>query len=163
VSGEAGRLVDVTLDETGLPPASPELEQERRIAMFDLIEHNAFAPHPSPDGPPPPGPYRLTLGLKGERVVFDVETAEGTPAAAFDLSLTPFAQIIKDYFEICESYTDAVKRLPPAQIEAIDTGRRRIHDEGSRLLLDRLSGHVATDLATARRVFTLICVLQPAA
>jgi uncharacterized protein (UPF0262 family) len=161
MSAEDARLVEVLLDETGLPAPTPELEQERRIAIFELTEHNTFRPLGRAEGDPPRGPYHLTLGLRGDRLAFDTETADGEPATAFELSLAPFAQVIKDYFEICDSYTEAVKRLPPAQIEAIDTGRRCIHDEGSRLLLDRLEAHVATDLATARRLFTLICVLQP--
>jgi len=105
-------------------------------------------------------PYRLHLAIRDRRLVFDVATEAQEKAAEFHLSLTPFNQVVKDYFQICESYFDAVKRLPPSQIEAIDMGRRGIHNEGSRILLDRLSGKVDTDMATARRLFTLICVLH---
>ncbi|MFT3975220.1 MAG: UPF0262 family protein [Amaricoccus sp.] len=151
------RLVEVTLDETGLPAPTPEVEQERRVAIFDLLEGNRFG---LPGDTVPPGPYRLRLGIRERRLVFGVLTEAGAPAGEVELSLAPLNQVVKDYFRICESYFDAVKRLPPAQIEAIDAGRRGIHDEGSRLLLERLSGKVATDLATARRLFTLICVLH---
>jgi uncharacterized protein (UPF0262 family) len=98
--------------------------------------------------------------VRDRRLVFEVATEGGEPAHAFHLSLSPFREVIKDYFAICASYFDAVKRLPPAQIEAIDMGRRGIHDEGSRLLMERLAGKVETDHATARRLFTLICVLH---
>jgi uncharacterized protein (UPF0262 family) len=152
-----GRLVAVELDEEGLPPPSAETEQERRVAIFDLLEANAFAP---PDAPP--GPYRLRLALRGGRLRFAVATEAGAPVAGFELSLAPLQQVVKDYFQICESYFDAVRRLPPAEIEALDHGRRAIHDEGSRLLLERLEGKVATDMATARRLFTLVCALHPA-
>ncbi len=154
------RLIEVTLDETGLAPPTPEIEQERRVAVFDLLEDNRFALPARAERPAPGGPYRLALAIRDRRLVFDLATEAGARAAAFHLSLTPFAQVVKDYFQICEAYFDAVKRLPPAQIEAIDMGRRGIHNEGSRILLDRLEGKVETDMATARRLFTLICVLH---
>lgn len=154
------RLFDIVLDETGLPAPTPEIEQERRVAIFDLIEENRFG-LPGPDGAsPPPGPYRLNLAIRDRRLVFALATEAGVDAGGFDLSMAPFQQIVRDYFQICEAYLDAVRRLPAAQIEAIDEGRRALHDEGSRLLLDRLAGKADTDLATARRLFTLICVLH---
>jgi uncharacterized protein (UPF0262 family) len=154
------RLIAVRLDDAGLPPPTPEIEQERRVAIFDLLEENRFGLPPRGDQPAPPGPYRLDLSVRDRRLVFEVATEEGAPAGAFHLSLSPFRDVIKDYFAICASYFDAVKRLPAAQIEAIDMGRRGIHDEGSRLLMDRLAGKVETDHATARRLFTLVCVLH---
>jgi uncharacterized protein (UPF0262 family) len=157
------RLIEVTLDDTGLAPPTPEIEQERRVAIFDLLEENRFAlpGREDRDGRPvPAGPYRLHLAIRERRLVFDVETEAQEKAAQFHLSLSPFNQVVKDYFQICESYFDAVKRLPPGQIEAIDMGRRGIHNEGSRILLERLAGKVDTDMATARRLFTLICVLH---
>ena len=152
------RLVEVTLDETGLAAPTPEIEQERRVAIFDLIEDNRFALPPRDARPVPPGPYRLNLAIRERRLVFDIAT-DGGKVGEFHLSLSPFHQVVKDYFQICESYLDAVKHLPPARIEAIDMGRRGIHDEGSRILLERLAGKVDTDMATARRLFTLICAL----
>lgn len=157
---DPSRLQEILLDDSGLPPPTPEIEQERRVAIFDLLEENRFALPAGIGGPAPAGPYRLTLAIRDRRLNFDLTTADHTPAGSFQLSLTPFHQVIRDYFQICESYFDAVKRLPPAQIEAIDAARRDIHHEGSRILLDRLSGHVETDLTTARRLFTLICVLR---
>lgn len=155
-----GRLIEVSLYETGLAPPTPEIEQERRVAIFDLIEENRFV-LPGRDGrPAPEGPYRLALAIRDRRLVFELSTEAGEKAGEFHLSLTPFNQVVKDYFQICGAYFDAVKRLPPAQIEAIDMGRRGIHNEGSRILMERLEGKVDTDMATARRLFTLICVLH---
>ena len=154
------RLIEVNLDETGLAPPTPEIEQERRVAIFDLIEENRFAPCAREERATPAGPYRLGLAIRERRLVFEIMTEAGENAGAFHLSLTPFNQVVKDYFQICESYFDAVKRLPASQIEAIDMGRRGIHNEGSRILLERLEGKVETDMATARRLFTLICVLH---
>ena len=156
----SGRLIEVTLDETGLAAPTPEIEQERRVAIFDLIEENRFAPCARDGRPAPEGPYRLNLAIRERRLVFRVDTEGTETAGEFHLSLTPFNQVVKDYFQICESYFDAVKRLPASQIEAIDMGRRGIHNEGSRILLERLRGKVETDMATARRLFTLICVLH---
>ena len=149
------RLVKIELDDAGLPPPTPEIEQERKVALFDLLEENAFVPVNGPDGP-----FHLYLSIQDRRLVFDIRDEADAPVGAFHLSLSPFRQIIKDYFQICAAYFDAVKRLPPAQIEAIDMGRRGIHDEGSRILTERLEGKVLTDHATARRLFTLICVLH---
>ena len=150
------RLTAVTLDETGLPAPTAEVEQERRVAIFDLLEQNRFGlPNAAAEGP-----YALDLSIRDRRLVFSVRTEDGAPAAEFHLSLTPFRQIIKDYFQICEAYYDAVKRLPPSQIEAIDMGRRGIHNEGSRILQERLAGKVDLDDDTARRLFTLVCVLH---
>lgn len=149
------RLIGIELDATGLPAPTPEVEQERKVAIFDLLEENSF-------GLPgrASGPYQLNLAVRERRLVFDVKTESGEQAAEFHLSLSPFRQIIKDYFQICESYFNAVKNLPPSQIEAIDMGRRGIHNEGARVLKERLEGKVDTDDHTARRLFTLVCVLH---
>ncbi|MEM9011830.1 MAG: UPF0262 family protein [Pseudomonadota bacterium] len=151
------RLVEINLDDADLAIPTPEVEQERRVAIYDLLEANTFG---LPAGTAAKGPYRLDLAVRERRLVFDVATADGAPVHTFNLSLSPFNQVIKDYFQICESYFDAVKRLPPSQIEAIDMGRRGIHNEGSRLLMERLDGKIVTDMDTARRLFTLICVLH---
>ncbi|MEL6679491.1 MAG: UPF0262 family protein [Pseudomonadota bacterium] len=150
------RLTKIDLDDSTLPPPTPEVDQERRVALFDLLEENSFAPAQAEA----PGPYHLNLAIRDRRLVFDIRTEADVPAGEFHLSLSPFRQVIKDYFQICESYFDAVKRLPAAQIEAIDMGRRGIHNEGSRILMERLEGKVATDHDTARRLFTLVCVLH---
>ena len=157
---DTNRLIAINLDETGLPAPTPEIEQERRVAIYDLLETNSFAPIAREGAPVPPGPYKLNLSIIERRLVFEILNENNEKLGEFHLSLSPFRQVIKDYFQICASYFDAVKHLPPAQIEAIDMGRRGIHDEGSRVLLERLEGKVETDHATARRLFTLICVLH---
>jgi len=152
------RIARIDIDTSGMPAPTPEIEQERRVAIFDLIEENSFALAGRADDPP--GPYHLHLAIRDKRLVFDVDTEDGRPAAEFHLSLGLFRQVVKDYWQICESYYDAVKRLPPGQIEAIDMARRGIHDEGARVLQERLEGKATVDTDTARRLFTLICVLH---
>ena len=153
-------IVQIEIDDSALPPPTPEIEQERRVAVFDLLEDNSFA-IPDRDGRDVlSGPYRLLLAIRDRRLVFDVQTEKEEPAAEFHLSLGPFRQVVKDYFQICESYFDAVKKLPPGQIEAIDMARRGIHNEGARVLQERLEGKADLDIDTARRLFTLICVLH---
>jgi len=153
-------LVEIHIDDSGLPPPTPEIEQERRVAVFDLLEDNTFS-LPARDGKTPPsGPYKLNLAIRERRLVFDLLTKNDAKAAEFHLSLGPFRQVVKDYFQICESYFDAVKKLPPSQIEAIDMARRGIHNEGARVLQERLEGKAEIDIDTARRLFTLICVLH---
>jgi uncharacterized protein (UPF0262 family) len=154
------RLCHVEIDERGLVRATPEIEQERRVAIFDLLEENSFALPPRADRAPPPGPYRLSLAIRDGRLVFDIATEDAAKVNEFILSLGPFRQVVKDYFQICQSYFDAVKRLPPSQIEAIDMARRGIHNEGARVLQERLDGKAIVDIDTARRLFTLICVLH---
>ena len=154
------RISHIEIDDRGLRSPTPAIEQERRVAIFDLLEDNRFVLPPRDGAAPPDGPWRLGLGLKDGRVVFDVADGGGARVAAFHLSLNPFRQVVKDYFQICESYFDAVSRLPPSQIEAIDMARRGIHDEGARVLQERLSGKAEVDKDTARRLFTLICVLH---
>jgi uncharacterized protein (UPF0262 family) len=128
--------------------------------MFDLMEDNSFAMPARDDRDVPAGPYRLALAIRERRLVFDVQTEDENPAGEFHLSLGPFRQVVKDYFQICESYFDAVKTLPPSQIETIDMARRGIHNEGARVLQERLEGKADVDTDTARRLFTLICVLH---
>ncbi len=153
-------LIDISIDDSALPPPTPEIEQERRVAIFDLLEDNTFR-LPAREGREiPAGPYRLRLAIRDRRLVFDIGSEDGNPVGEFHLSLTPFRQIVKDYWQICESYFDAVKRLPPAQIEAIDMARRGIHNEGAKVLEERLDGKAEVDTDTARRLFTLICVLH---
>jgi uncharacterized protein (UPF0262 family) len=149
------RLVAVTLDETSIGRSSADVEHERAVAIYDLIEQNAFAPV-GHDG----GPYALQLGIAENRLVFDVRLADGTPVVAHMLSLTPFRRIVKDYFLICDSYYKAIRTSTPSQIEAIDMGRRGLHDEGSRVLMERLKDKIEVDFDTARRLFTLLSVLH---
>jgi len=154
------RLRNVTIDDSGLLPPTPEIEQERKVAIFDLIEDNSFAIPDREGRPVPAGPYDLLLAIRERRLVFDLKTEGAEDVAEFHLSLGPFRQTVKDYFQICESYFDAVKRLPPSQIETIDMARRGIHNEGARVLQERLDGKAEIDIDTARRLFTLICVLH---
>lgn len=157
---DMSRISHITLDDSGLPAPTPEIEQERKIAMFDLLEDNSFV-LPSRDGRVvPAGPYRLDLSIRERRLVFALAQDDKTQAGEFHLSLGPFRQVVKDYFQICESYFDAVKTLPPSQIETIDMARRGIHNEGARVLQERLEGKAVVDTDTARRLFTLICVLH---
>ena len=153
------RIGRIDIDDSALPPPTPEMEQDRRVAVFDLLEDNSFT-LPGREGQPAPiGPYALVLAVRDKRLVFDIATDGGAKVAEFHLSLGPFRQTVKDYFQICASYFDAVKRLPPAQIEAIDMARRGIHNEGARTLQERLEGKAEIDIDTARRLFTLICAL----
>jgi uncharacterized protein (UPF0262 family) len=150
------RIANITIDDANLPTPTPEIEQERAVAIFDLLENNSFA---LAGADAPAGPYDLDLAIRERRLVFALRT-DGSAAGEFHLSLGPFRQVVKDYWQICEAYFDAVKKLPPSQIEAIDMARRGIHDEGARILQERLDGKAAIDKDTARRLFTLICVLH---
>jgi len=154
------RITHISLDDANLPPPTPEIEQERRAAMCDLMEENSFALPKREGRAVPEGPYTLGLSIREKRLVFDVATQAGEAAAEFHLSLSPFRQVVKDYFAICKSYFDAVKTLPPSQIETIDMARRGIHNEGARILQERLDGKAVIDDPTARRLFTLVCVLH---
>lgn len=153
-------ISNIELDDSNLPPPTPEIEQERKVAMFDLLEENSFSLPARDDRAVPDGPYHLNLSIRDKRLVFDLATEASEKAAEFHLSLGPFRQVVKDYFQICESYFDAVKTMPPSQIETIDMARRGIHNEGSRVLQERLMGKAEIDTDTARRLFTLICVLH---
>lgn len=154
------KLFEINLDDSGLAPPTPEIEQERKVAIFDLLEDNSFVLPEREDRVPPKGPYRLDLSIRERRLVFELQTGSADPAGEFHLSLGPFRQVVKDYFQICESYFDAVKTLPPSQIETIDMARRGIHNEGARVLQERLEGKAEIDIDTSRRLFTLICVLH---
>ena len=147
------RLSDVVLDDT-IGRSTPDVEHERAVAIFDLIEENSFEPigHQG-------GPYLLNLSLVDQKLVFDIRMEDGAVVATHILSLTPFRRIVKDYFMICESYYEAIRSATPSRIEAIDMGRRGIHNEGSQTLMDRLNGKISVDFDTARRLFTLVCVL----
>jgi uncharacterized protein (UPF0262 family) len=154
-SADPNRLVAVTLDENSIGRSSPDIEHERAVAIYDLIEQNSFAPVDH-DG----GPYSLNLSLAENRLVFDIRLSGGEPVMAHMLSLSPFKRIIKDYFLICDSYYEAIRTATPDRIEAIDMGRRGLHDEGSRILQERIKRKMTVDFDTARRLFTLICVLH---
>ena len=154
------RISHIEIDDSGLPPPTPEIEQERRVAIFDLLEDNSFAPVGREGREVPTGPYRVKLAIRDRRLVFDIQSDETGNRAEFHLALSPFRQVVKDYFQICGAYFDAVKRMPPSQIEAIDMARRGIHNEGARVLHERLAGKAEVDNDTARRLFTLICVLH---
>ncbi|MET3793322.1 UPF0262 family protein [Aquamicrobium terrae] len=149
------RLIDVELDET-IGRSTPDVEHERAVAIFDLIEENSFRPVNDST----PGPYKLKLSLVDSRLVFAITREDGSDVVTHILSLTPFRRIVKDYYMICESYYDAIRSASPSHIEAIDMGRRGLHNEGSQTLKDRLAGKIDVDFDTARRLFTLVCVLH---
>jgi uncharacterized protein (UPF0262 family) len=149
------RIVKLTLDERTVIRRSADVEHERKVAIFDLLEENSFRLVDGPDGP-----YNLHLAMVETRLMLDVRDADDSPVATVPLSLSPFRRVIRDYFMICESYYQAIKTAAPSQIEAIDMGRRGLHNEGSELLRERLSAQVEIDHDTARRLFTLVCVLQ---
>ena len=153
---DQSRLVEVTLDEGSIGRNSTDVEHEREVAIFDLLERNTFALEGHENG----GPYTLHLSLADNRLVFTVGDTDRNPIVHVMLSLSPFRRLVKDYFLMCESYYDAIKTAPPSRIEAIDMGRRGLHDEGSQLLVERLKGKIQIDKATARRLFTLICALH---
>lgn len=145
----------MSLDERTVVRRSPEIEHERAVAIFDLIEENSFAPAGGGNGP-----YNLHLSIEESRLILDIRSADDRPIGKVMLSLGPFRRVVKDYFTVCESYYAAIKTASPSQIEAIDMGRRSLHDEGAELLRERLTGKIEIDVNTARRLFTLICVLH---
>lgn len=157
---DTDRLSQVRLIEEKPRARTPEIQQELDVAIYDLIEDNRFKPLARDGEPVVSGPYKLGVGMAGRMMVMRIMANDIDNASELHLSLSPLRGIIKDYFAICEQYFDAVKRLPPSQIEAIDMGRRGIHNEGAEILMERLDGRIATDRNTARRLFTVICALQ---
>ncbi|HAD24537.1 MAG TPA: hypothetical protein DDW95_00235 [Alphaproteobacteria bacterium] len=153
--GPDHRVANILLDENNIVRLNPDIEHERGVAIFDLLEDNYFEPVGSPGGP-----YILHLSIADNRLVFDIHKADDSPLGKIMLALSPFRKIVKDYFAICDSYFEAIKTAPPSQIEAIDMGRRGLHNDGSALLRERLAGKIEIDDNTARRLFTLICVLH---
>ncbi|HRK64650.1 MAG TPA: UPF0262 family protein [Terricaulis sp.] len=155
MSAETDRLIEITLDEGSLAPASANAEHERRIALFDLKEANAFAVVGAARGP-----YGLMLAVSEGRLAFDVSDSAGERVVLHHMPLSPVRKLIKDYAFICESYHNAIRSAAPSQIEAIDMGRRGLHNEAGEILMDALAERFVIDLETARRLFTLICALH---
>lgn len=155
MSEDRDRIASVTLDEGSIGRGNSDIEHERAVAIYDLLEENCFAVVGVDRGP-----YALTLSIQDKRLVFDVRDEAGASVVTHILSLTPFRRIVKDYFLICESYFQMIKTASPSRIEAVDMGRRGIHNDGSRILTERLAGKIEVDFDTARRLFTLICVLH---
>ena len=149
------RLVRVTLDDKSIGRGNPDQEHERAIAIYDLVEENQFGV-PERDG----GPYVLTIALHDSKLALEICEETGEAIVTHILSLTPFRRLLKDYFMICESYYAAIRTATPSQIEAIDMGRRGLHNDGARLLAERLKGKIDCDFATARRIFTLVTALH---
>ena len=150
------RLIKVDLDESSIGSNTPEVVHERQVAIYDLLEENTFELVAGS-----PGPYKLCIAITEDRLAFAVTSGNADdPIATFLLSLSPFRKVVKDYFMICESYFEAIKSAPPSKIEAIDMARRGLHDEGSKLLIERLEGKIRMDEPTSRRLFTLLCALH---
>ncbi|GAC1331210.1 MAG: UPF0262 family protein [Beijerinckiaceae bacterium] len=149
------RLASVTLDEASIGRGNPDQEHERAIAIYDLLEENTFG---IPDDAR--GPYSLTIALHDAKLAFDIRCEDGAPVITHIISLMPFRRLLKDYFMICESYYAAIRTSSPSQIEAIDMGRRGLHNEGAQLLAERLKGKIDCDFDTARRLFTLVTALH---
>ena len=154
-ASDKARIASIEIDEKSLAPAGPDADHERKVAIFDILEGNKFnlIGH---DG----GPYSVVLSLADNRLVFDVAETDGSPVRKLMLSLTTLRRVIKDYFMICDSYYDAIRSSTPSQIEAIDMGRRGLHNEGSQILSEKLADKVEVDFDTSRRLFTLVCALH---
>ena len=152
---DASRIADITLDEHTVVGRSPDIEHERAVAIFDLLEENHFAPVSGCNGP-----YHLHLAIEENRLSIEIRSVANGSNETITLPLAPFRGIVKDYFMVCDSYYAAIRTATPERIEALDMGRRALHDEGSDLLMERLKRKVKVDSGTARRLFTLICVLH---
>ncbi len=155
MTGPSGRLLSVILDEASIGRGTPDQEHEREIAVYDLVAANAFG-LPGQEG----GSFQLKIALADSRLALEVSGADGLPIITHLLSLTPFRKVLKDYFLVCESYHAAIRTAAPAQIEAIDMGRRSLHNEGAQILTERLEGKIECDFDTARRLFTLVTALH---
>jgi uncharacterized protein (UPF0262 family) len=155
MSEDSARIVEIRLDSSSIVRWSREVEHERQVAVFDLMERNSFA---LVNGFA--GPYRVLLSLREANLIFAVSDEQGAQQSEITLSMRPFRRIIKDYFLICDSYFQAIKSASPSRIEAIDMGRRGLHNEGAEKLTDALADKIRVDAETARRLFTLICVLH---
>ena len=153
------RIIDIELDERTILWRSADIEQERRIAIFDLLEGNRFAPQRE-HGDSYRGPYRVKLRVEEGRLALDMHREDGSHLETLVLALGRFRRPIKDYFAICDSYYQAIRQATPQQIETVDMARRAIHNEAAQLLQERLAGKIEVDFDTARRLFTLICVLH---
>jgi uncharacterized protein (UPF0262 family) len=149
------RLAEVILDETTIPRGAADLDHEREVAIFDLVEENAFAVPGRDDGP-----YTLAISQEESKLTFEVRTVSGDEAASIVVSMTPFRPLLKDYFLACETYYSAIRTASARQIEAIDRQRTTLHNEGAELMAQRLAGKVDIDQATARRLFALVSVLR---
>lgn len=154
-AGDSQRLINITLDDSSVVRRSAEVEHERAVAIYDLLEENSFYPIGDFSGP-----YHLHLSISENRLLWDIRTEDDQSLGVVTLPLLPFRRVIKDYFAVCETYYEAIKTASPAKIEAIDMGRRGLHNDGSELLRERLEGKIEIDFDTARRLFTLICVLH---
>ncbi|MXY39244.1 MAG: UPF0262 family protein [Rhodospirillaceae bacterium] len=152
---ENARLADIRLDERTVVRRNADIEHERAVAIYDLLEENSFVPAVEADGP-----YKLVLSVSENRLLFDIRGSDDGALTVVPLALQPFKRTVKDYFTVCESYFAAIKTASPSKIEAIDMGRRALHNEGSELLLSQLKGRIEMDFDTARRLFTLLCVLH---
>lgn len=152
---KSSRLIEVVIDEAVPARRSADAEHERRVAIFDLIEDNHFVPNGGGEGP-----FVLRLSIVEGRLLFDIGNAEGQAVTKVTLPLQPFRGLLRDYSLICESYYQAIKNAPRSRIEAIDMGRRGIHNEGAELMIEKLEGQIELDLDTARRLFTLVFVMQ---
>jgi len=149
------RLVSITLDEQSIAPSSSIINHERKVAIYDILDANHFELDGCDDGP-----YALNLSIAEDRLVLAVGLEQGEAISTFVLSLSPLRRIMKDYFIVCDTYYKAIRTAPPSRIQAIDMGRRALHDDGSKLLVERLKGKITVDHDTARRLFTLICALH---
>ena len=154
MSEDSSRIVAIELDQKSIVRWKPEIEHERNVAVVDLLENNSFRVADFP------GPYRVFLSLRESNLVFDVEAPDGAGEAELVLAVRPFRRVVKDYFLICESYLQAIRGATPSRIEALDMARRGLHNEGSELLREAFAGRVEMDHDTARRLFTLVCVLH---
>lgn len=152
---ERDKIAAITLDQKSLGRANQNVDHEREVAIFDILDGNSFRVEGFDQGP-----YKLNLSVAEDRLQFAVARVDDTAVAQHQVPLTPLKRIIKDYFFVCESYYDAVRTAPPARIQAIDINRRTLHDEGSQILVEKLAGKIAVDASTARRLFTLVCALH---
>ncbi len=148
------KIIKIDMLETGSVNLSPEHKQERAIAIYDLVENNYFELKDHD------GPYQLFLAKETRHLLFDVRSQENQTLNSFYLAMGPFRRLIKDYKQVCENYYEAIRTKPPSQIQAVDVGRKALHDEGATLVIERLDGKILMDNETARRIFTLICILR---